>query len=170
MTGKRTMFSWLALVGLLLLQSCSIAATAKEAAKQFWEEEGHRVMTDAGNAAKDYWNANKDNIIKGAKDEATKIGLETLAKANTYTDSKLADQRAKAVQNLLAHGVTMAELDTNSDGNVSDEELAAYVQKNPAKALQYGGVALGIWWALWQLLQRTKKSSAPSGGTTPTTA
>jgi hypothetical protein len=136
---------------------------AKEAAKEWWDENGKVVVTDAATAAKDYWDSKKGEIVAEAKEIAQQVGDKALAEARAYVDTKLAEQRQATVRKLLDSGVKFGEIDTDGDGSITDAELEAYLKTNPM-ALWYGGAALAGWWALWQLRKRMGNV-----GTTPAT-
>lgn len=159
------MKSSLILCALLTLTSCSITTKAKEAAKEWWDENGKVVVTDAANAAKQYWDEKKGEIIDSTKEFAKGVGDSALAEAKAYVDAKLAEQRNATIKKLLDSGVKFSDIDTNNDGEITDEELDAYIKSNPL-ALWYGGAALAGWWALWQLRKRmgtgVQQAAAPA--------
>lgn len=159
------MKSFLILCAFLTLMSCSITTKAKEAAKEWWDENGKVVVTDAANAAKDYWNEKKAELIDSTKEFAKGVGDSALAEAKAYVDLKLAEQRNAAIKKLTSSGVKFSDIDIDGDGQITDEELDAYMKNNPL-ALWYGGAALAGWWALWQLRKRmgvtVQQAAAPA--------
>lgn len=153
----------------------SATSSALEAVKGYWEENKAELVASAGEAAKEYWSDNKGEILSAAKDmwegnkeqfiETAKLladkakdaaiatALEykdsAIEAAKEYTDAQMEVRKKTALEELLESGVLLADIDLDSDGNVSDEELDAYLRGNPMKLLVGGGV--GLWWGLWQL-------------------
>ena len=138
----------------LPLGSCGIVTdTAKQAAKDWWDENGTKVVTDASDAAKKYWEENRDEIINSAVDAAKKLSEKSAEEARLYVDQKLQEQRDIVVAKLVANGAKKEDIDSNKDGTITDEELQGYITKNPL-TLWYAGGVLAAWWGLWQLRKR----------------
>lgn len=139
---------------LALTPSCSLVTEpAKDAAKEWWDDNGKSVVSDAADAAKKYWEEHKEEIINSAIDAAQKLSDSAVIQATLYVDQKLQEQRDKVVAKLIENGATLEEIDKDLDGVVSDEELQNYVTRNPM-ALWYAGGAIAAWWGVWQLRRR----------------
>ncbi len=149
--------------------SCSLFESAADAALRVFKEKSPELISSAADAAKTYWGEHKDEVAILVKDtgeaalsSAKTYAEEKLAEARTYVDTKMSAARDKTVQKLLAKGVPLAELDTDGDGAVSDDELAAYQQKNPMSLLWTGGTGLafyGLWLARQKLLDGVRVPS-----------
>ena len=138
--------------------SCSLVTEpAKEAAKDWWDDNGKKVVTDATDAARDYWEKHKEEIINSAIDAAKDLSDKSIEAATAYVDQKLQAQRDVVVNKLIDNGANFSDIDADKDGIVSDEELQDYVTRNPM-ALWYAGGALAGWWGLWQLRKRMPAS------------
>lgn len=156
------MFNKLALLVIFSVPctSCSLVTEpAKEAAKDWWDDNGKKVVTDAADAAKEYWEEHREEIINSAIDAARDISDKSVEAATAYVDAKLQAQRDTVVNKLIENGAQFEQIDTDKDGYVSDEELQAYVTANPM-ALWYAGGALAGWWGLWQLRKRMPAGKA----------
>ena len=145
-----------------------LAASAGEMAKTYWKDNKGEIL----DAAKDLWDGNKDQLIetaKGladkAKDAAIATALEykdsAIEAAAAYTDSQMAEKKETALDELIKSGVPFTDLDTDGSGDVSDDELAAYVKENPMSLL-VGGGAVGLWYGLWQLRQLISRKKQPT--------
>lgn len=138
----------------LPLTSCGMfTSTAKQAAKDWWEENGKTVVTDASDAAKKYWEDHKEELINSAVDAAKKLSDKSAEEARAYVDQKLQEQRDVVVAKLVENGAKKEDIDTNKDGTITDEEIQNYVAGHPL-SLWYAGGVLAAWWGLWQLRKR----------------
>jgi hypothetical protein len=139
---------------LALTPSCSLVTEpAKDAAKEWWDDNGKSVVTDAADAAKKYWEEHKEEIINSALDAAKELSDKSVEAATAYVDQKLQAQRDVVVNKLIDNGADFYDIDADKDGIVSDEELQDYITRNPM-ALWYAGGAIAAWWGVWQLRKR----------------
>lgn len=151
-TGKLT--TCFLLLFALAMPACGIWTNAKTAAKEWWDENGKKVLDDAAGAAKDYWTSHKDDLIAGATEAAVKL-----------TKKQMEDQRVAVLAKLTNAGYKTEDMDTDHNGVVDEAELALFLKSNPT-ALYYGGLGsiglLGMWY-LKQLLDKNKAQ----GGAVP---
>ena len=159
----RNLCLWLTLLITPTQTSCSIAEPAKQAAKEWWQENGRSVWMDLIVAAQNYWTANESKIIGKVLEAAEKLALKSKEEAIAYIDIKLGEQREAVVTALVKSGSTREEIDTNLDGSITDEELQAYMLAKPSKLWSAGGVA-AAWWLLWRARKKwvKKDPAAPA--------
>ena len=124
-----------------------IKETAKEAGKEWWQDNGKGAVDDALAVALKFFNENQNEIVKSALENASKLADKALEEAKAYIDTQLNKQREVVVGKLVANGATREEIDTNLDGQITDDEIQNYVLKNPF-SLWYAGAALAAWYAL----------------------
>lgn len=147
------------------LTSCGFlveAATerATEAAKDYWDANREEIISGASDAARQYWSENKDEIIDTAKEDMSKVGDIVLETAKDYVDDQLAAQRSRAVDKLIAEGYKREDIDADGNGEITDDELRQFVTSNPT-AMWAGGGALLLWFGL-SLANRKKKKDVES--------
>lgn len=149
----------------------SVVDSVTNAATTFWDENKDNIIE----AAKQFASDNKEEAIAIAKDLLSKgvksaldtakewakdFGTDMLADAKNYTDQqiaeKMAEQGSKVRERLAAKGIDISSFDTNGDGNVDDDELAAGLVKNPSSLLAAGAPGL-ILLLLYGLRRATKK-------------
>lgn len=144
------------------------------AASSWWDENKVSILNAAANDAgkmfgqvpdmlRNFWDANKGKLLDVTKDIAKDMGESVLEEARAYTDEKLAAQREKTLKRLEANGISRAEVDTNGDGEVTDDELAAYLKGNP-QALLYAGGAGGLFLLLWYAKQNMRRRDEEEAG------
>jgi hypothetical protein len=156
------LFSCVLFTGMMSLASCGIFQSATTAALDVLKEKSPELIAKAGDAAKLYWAENKDEILTSAKDAAGDLAASAFEQSKDYVDTKLVEKRQDTVDKLLAKGYTIADMDANNDGEVSDDELADFLKSNPM-AMWYAGVGglavLGLWYAKQKM--RRKEDEPP---------
>lgn len=131
------------------LSSCgAITRSAADAAKNWWEDNKTEVIASTAKAATTYWEENKEEII-----------TQVLDVTEDYVDQKLQSRKEETVKRLLDKGYEREEIDTNGDGEITDDELAEFLKANPM-ALWATGLGGVLFLGLWYLKQmRDKKES-----------
>lgn len=140
-------------MGVMSLPSCGLFQSATAAALKVLEEKTPGIVAAAGDAARTYWADNKEEILGTATEAATKLADTAFANSKAYVDTKLAETKKTTIDKLLVKGYTIADMDANNDGKVSDDELADFLKANPM-AMWYAGGSGAAFLLLWYAKQK----------------
>jgi hypothetical protein len=132
------------LPGLLLtllipLTSCG---TIRTAVQNELKQQTPKLITAIVKGSTKWWNTDGKKFV-------VDLQSKTLAEAKSYADKKLEGMKDQIVTKLVAKGYKKENIDTNSDGKISQDEASNFLKSNPLALYSAGG--LGVLYLLLNL-------------------